>query len=103
MTDTVWSSYKPEMIITTVITIRTLRCEPGDTTENVTGKLTSRPASKIFGLFQLVESFNKIPKNLIGRPCVHVHKRTLNLAISLSSCVGTSKKLTGKLMQMHTE
>ena len=32
---------KPKMIITAVIIVGTLRCESGDTSENVTGKLTS--------------------------------------------------------------
>ena len=42
MTDTVWSRYKPKMIITTVITVGTLRCESGDASKNVTGKLRVR-------------------------------------------------------------
>ena len=39
MTDTLWSRHKPKIIITPVITVGTLRCESGDTSKNVTGKL----------------------------------------------------------------
>ena len=51
---------KTKMIITTVIIVGTLRCESGDTSENVSRKLTSCPAFKIFGLFQLFQCFNRI-------------------------------------------
>ena len=39
MTDTVWSTYQPKMVKATLITVGTLRCESGDTSVNVTGKL----------------------------------------------------------------
>lgn len=53
------------MIKATIITVGTLRYEFGDTSENVTGKLASCPAFKIFGffptrLFSVLIRYNKI-------------------------------------------
>ena len=62
MTDTVCSRYKPKTIITTVITVGTLRHESGDTSENVTEKLRVQllKFSDYSNSFSVLIRYNKI-------------------------------------------